>query len=120
MRNTIAANALKDIKRQIDIEEWAIPTNDRGSGSAGVSLLNDTEAIDKYLTFAETGDNDDVPQCEDIYYVSKDQFDEEEKEIVEEMLNHVDFIEANEVLGLVVCMEHYDMPYEFYILHIEG
>ena len=53
-------------------------------------------------------------------YVSKDQFDEEEKEIVEEMLNHVDFIEANEALGLVACMEHYDMPYEFYILHIEG
>ena len=120
MNKNEAIKALKDMKRQIEIEEWSIPANDRGSGSAGVSLIRDTDAINEYLYFAETGDNSNIPQCDSISYIPVSLFGELENEIVDEILDHVDFVERNEIVGLVVCDEHYDMDYTFYMAHIEG
>ena len=120
MNKNEAIKALKDMKRQIEIEEWSIPANDRGSGSAGVSLIRDTDAIDEYLYFAETGDNSNIPQCDSISYIPVSLFGELENEIVDEILDYVDFVERNEIVGLVVCDEHYDMDYTFYMAHIEG
>lgn len=120
MRNEEVVNALRDMKRQIEDEEWTIPSNDRGSGSAGVSLIRDTSAIDEYLRFAETGDNENIPQCHDIYYISVDDFDDEDNEVIDEMLEYADFVNREEIIGLVVCDEHYDMDYTFYLAHIKG
>lgn len=117
--NKEVINALRDIKRQITVEGWAIPSNDRGSGSAGVRLLTDEESINAYLDFAEHGDNSHVPQCEDIDYISSDCFGEDENEIISEMMDYcADFVEREDVIGLVVCHEHYDMDYTYYIAHL--
>ena len=120
MKKNEAINALKDMKRQIEVEEWTIPSNDNGSGSAGVSFIRDTSAIDEYLHFAETGDNENIPQCHDIYYISADDFDDEDNEVIDEMLKYADFVDKNEIIGLVVCEEYYDMEYTFYLAHIKG
>lgn len=113
--------ALEDMKRQIDDEEWVVYTNDRGSGSAGVDYVNDAGVIDNYLRFAKTGDNKSVPHCNDIYYISSSDFDEEDNEVVNEILEHFgDSVEREEILGLVVCSEYYDMSFTFYMLHIKG
>lgn len=113
-------NALKDIKRQIEVEGWTIPTNDKGSGSAGVNFLSDPEVVDKYLHFAETCDNEDIPQCDGIDYISTEDFGESENEIINQILKCADFVERDEIIGLVVCHEHYDMDYTFYLTHIKG
>lgn len=111
------------MKHQIEDEEWAVYTNDRGSGAAGVSYIDNTNAsaIDGYLQFAETGDNENVPNCNDIYYISIDDFDDEDNEVVDEILYYYgEVVERDEVLGMVVCDEYYDMPYTLYMLHIKG
>lgn len=115
-----AINALKDIKSQIE-EGWAIPVNDKGSGSAGVRFLDDTEAIDDYLHFAETGDNEEIPQCKSIDYVAVENFSDTEKNVLDEIMRYAESvnIERDEVLGFVVCHEHYDMDYTLYITHIK-
>ena len=112
--------ALKEIKGQIE-EGWVIPTNDRGSGSAGVHFLNDTEVIDNYLHFAVTGDNDVIPQCNNIEYLAVDDFSQTENQILDEIMQYAASvnIERDEVLGFVICYEHYDMDYKFYITHIK-
>lgn len=121
MRNKGVINALEDMKRQIEIEEWAIYCNDRGSGSAGVRYIDNSEIIDSYLIFAKTKNNEKVPHCNDIYYISAEDFDEEDNEVVDEILDYYgEYVKRDEVLGLVVCQEHYDMEYTFYMLHIEG
>lgn len=121
MKNNEVINALKDMKRQIEAEEWAIYTNDRGSGSAGVSYLDDASIIDKYLQYAKTGDNSSVPNCNDIYYLSVDDFDDEDNEVVDEILScYGECLERSEILGFVVCDEYYDMNYTFYMAHIKG
>ena len=113
-------SALEDMKRQIDVEEWAIYCNDRGSGSAGVRQVDNSDVIDDYLKFAKTGENSELPQCESISYTAVEDFDDEDKELVEEILeNYGEYVEREEVLGFVVCHEHYDMDYTFYMLHIE-
>lgn len=108
------------MKRQIEVEEWTIPSNDRGSGSAGVSFIRDTSAIEEYLHFAETGDNEKIPQCDDIYYISVDDFDSEDNEVIDEMLEYADFVNREDIIGFVVCKEHFDMDYTFYMAHIKG
>ena len=113
-------SALEDIKRQIDVENWDIPVNDRGSGSAGVRYINDSNIIDDYLYFAKTGDNSSIPQCDDIDYISVSDFGEDENEIINEILDVTDFVEKDEILGLIACYEHYDMDYVFYFAHIKG
>ena len=113
-----AISALKDILFQIVHEGWTIPVNDRGSGSAGVRFVDDAEIIERYLKFATSGDNKDVPSCQDISYISVKDFSEEENEIIDEILNYADFIERKEIIGLVVIDEEYDCPYTFYIPHI--
>lgn len=113
-------SALEDIKRQIDVENWDIPVNDRGSGSAGVRYINDSNIIDDYLYFSKTGDNSSIPQCDNIDYISVSDFGEDENEIINEILDVTDFVEKDEIIGLIACYEHYDMDYVFYVVHIKG
>lgn len=121
MKNNEVINALEDIKRQIEVEGWTIYCNDRGSGSAGVRYIDDADIIDDYLHFAKTGDNKDVPHCDDIYYISAEDFDEEDNEVVDEILDcYGEYFKRDEVLGLVVCNEYFDMNYTFYMTHIKG
>ena len=110
-------DALQDILRQIDYLDWTIPVTDRGSGSAGVRAIDKKSVID-YLTFAITGNNEAIPACIDISYIEINDFSEEEKEVIDEILDYASFINRNEILGLVVIDEEYDMPYTLYILHI--
>lgn len=113
-------SALEDMKRQIDVEEWAIYCNDRGSGSAGVRQVDNSDVIDDYLNFAKTGDNENIPNTYDISYIPVEDFDEDDNEVVDEILDcYGQYVTREEVLGFVVCHEHYDMDYTFYMLHIE-
>ena len=109
--------ALRVILAQIDYLDWTIPVTDRGSGSAGVRAIDKKSVID-YLTFAITGNNEAIPQCVGISYIDHNDFSEEEKEVIDEILDYASFINGNEILGLVVIDEEYDMPYTLYILHI--
>ena len=109
--------ALRVILAQIDYLDWTIPVTDRGSGSAGVRAIDKKSVID-YLTFAITGNNEAIPQCVGISYIDHNDFSEEEKEVIDEILDYASFINRNEILGLVVIDEEYDMPYTLYILHI--
>lgn len=120
-KNEKAIKALEDMKRQIEEEQWTIFANDRGSGSAGVRQVDNQYVIEDYLKFAKTGENSELPECESISYTSVDDFDNDEKEIFEEIVEqYCEYVEREEVLGLVVINEHYDMDYTFYLLHIEG
>ena len=110
-------DVLKDILRQIDYLDWTIPVTDRGSGSAGVRAIDKKSVID-YLTFAITGNNEAIPACIDISYIEINDFSEEEKEVIDEILDCASFINRNEIIGLVVIDEEYDMPYTLYIPHI--
>ena len=110
-------DVLKDILRQIDYLDWTIPVTDRGSGSAGVRAIDKKSVID-YLTFAITGNNEAIPACIDISYIEINDFSEEEKEVIDEILDCASFINRNEIIGLVVIDEQYDMPYTLYIPHI--
>lgn len=118
----IVINALKDIKRQIEVEGWWIPTNDRGSGSAGVNFLKYGDQLDAYIHFAKTGDNTECPNTHRIEYLPVANFGDSEKEVLDEIMQyaHICNIERDEVIGFVVCHEHYDMDYTFYITHIKG
>ena len=109
--------ALRVILAQIDYLDWTIPVTDRGSGSAGVRAIDKKSVID-YLTFAITGNNEAIPQCVGISYIDHNDFSEEEKEVIDEILDYASFINRNEILGLVVIDEQYDMPYTLYIPHI--
>lgn len=122
MKNENVFKALNDVKRQIEVENWTIPTNDEGSGSAGVNFLRDTEAVDAYIHFVETDDNTDCPNTESIEYVPVEDFGDTENEVLDEIMQYADTcgLERDEVLGFIVCHEHYDMPYTFYITHIRG
>lgn len=111
-------DALQDILHQIDYLDWTIPATDRGSGSAGVRFIDDASIINDYLTFAITGNNEAIPACIDISYIDLNDFSEEEKEVIDEILDCVSFINRDEIVGLVVIDEQYDMPYTLYIPHI--
>lgn len=120
-KNMEVIEALNDMKRQVEYEEWAIYTNDRGSGSAGVRYLVDIDVIDSYLYFAKTGDNSRVQQCQNLYYVPVNDFTEEENEVIDEILDmYPEEIERDEILGFVIAQENYDMEYTFYMAHIRG
>ena len=110
-------DVLKVILAQIDYLDWTIPVTDRGSGSAGVRAIDKKSVID-YLTFAITGNNEAIPQCVGISYIDHNDFSEEEKEVIDEILDYASFINRNEIIGLVVIDEEYDMPYTLYIPHI--
>ena len=110
-------DVLKDILFQIDSLDWTIPVTDRGSGSAGVRAIDKKSVID-YLTFAITGNNEAIPACIDISYIEINDFSEEEKEVIDEILDCASFINRDEIVGLVVIDEEYDMPYTLYIPHI--
>ena len=110
-------DVLKVILAQIDYLDWTIPVTDRGSGSAGVRAIDKKSVID-YLTFAINGNNEAIPQCVGISYIDHNDFSEEEKEVIDEILDYASFINRNEILGLVVIDEEYDMPYTLYIPHI--
>ena len=110
-------DVLKDILRQVDYLDWTIPVTDRGSGSAGVRAIDKKSVID-YLTFAINGNNEAIPQCVGISYIDHNDFSEEEKEVIDEILDYASFINRNEIIGLVVIDEEYDMPYTLYIPHI--
>lgn len=121
MDNKQVINALEDMKRQIEAEQWTIFCNDRGSGSAGVRSIDDASIIEAYLHFEKTGDNSDVPNCIGISYIPVGDFGEEENEITEEIFeNYGEYVEPDEILGFVVCHERYDMDYTFYLAHIKG
>ena len=111
-------DALQDILHQIDYLDWTIPATDRGSGSAGVGFIDDASIINNYLTFAITGNNEAIPACIDISYIDLNDFSEEENDVVDEILDCASFINRNEIIGLVVIDEQYDMPYTLYIPHI--
>lgn len=116
-------NALNDVKRQIEVDLWTIPTNDDGSGSAGVNFLHDNQSsidiIDAYIRFAETGDNIDCPNTESIDYVSISDFGEIETNALDEIMQHADnYVEREDVLGFIICHERYDMDYTLFITHI--
>ena len=109
--------ALRVILAQIDYLDWTIPVTDRGSGSAGVRAIDKKSVID-YLTFAITGNNEAIPQCVGISYIDHNDFSEEEKEVIDEILDCASFVNRSEIVGLVVIDEQYDMPYTLYIPHI--
>lgn len=111
-------DALQDILHQIDYLDWTIPVTDRGSGSAGVRFIDDASIINDYLTFAITGNNEAIPACIDISYIDLNDFSEEEKEVIDEILDCASFVNRDEIVGLVVIDEEYDMPYTLYIPHI--
>ena len=111
-------DALREILRQIDYLDWTIPATDRGSGSAGLRFIGDARIINDYLTFAITGNNEAIPQCVGISYIDHNDFSEEEKEVIDEILDYASFINMYEIVGLVVIDEQYDMPYTLYIPHI--
>ena len=111
-------DALREILRQIDYLDWTIPVTDRGSGSAGVSFIDDASIINDYLTFAITGNNEAIPQCVGISYIDHNDFSEGEKEVIDEILDCASCINRSEILGLVVIDAQYDMPYTLYIPHI--
>ena len=111
-------DALQEILRQIDYLDWTIPVTDRGSGSAGLRFIGDASIINDYLTFAITGNNEAIPQCVGISYIDHNDFSEEEKEVVDEILDCPSFVNRNEIIGLVVIDEEYDMPYTLYSPHI--
>ena len=111
-------DALQDILHQIDYLDWTIPVTDRGSGSAGVRFIGNASIINDYLTFAITGCNEAIPACKDISYIEINDFSEEEKEVIDEILDYASFINRDEIIGLVVIDEQYDMPYTLYIPHI--
>ena len=111
-------DVLKDILRQIDYLDWTIPVTDRGSGSAGVRFIDNASIINDYLTFAITGNNEAIPQCVGISYIDLNDFSEEEKEVIDEILDCASFVNRNEIIGLVVIDEEYDMPYTLYIPNI--
>jgi hypothetical protein len=117
-----ALDALMDAKRQLDVEGWWIPTNDKGSGSAGVNFLKEGDQLDAYIRFAVTGDNTDCPHTNSIEYVPVANFGDTENEVLDEIMQYADTcnVERDEVLGFIVCHEHYDMPYTFFITHIRG
>lgn len=119
--NINVMKALSDIHRQIEAEGCSIPVNDRGSGSIGVGYIDymNTDTIDGYIHFAESGDNSFAPNCREIEYISVNDFGEEEQEVLEEILDSCEFLEQDSVLGFVVCHERYDMDYTFYITHIK-
>ena len=110
-------DALQEILRQIDYLDCTIPVTDRGSGSAGVRAIDKHSVID-YLTFALTANNEAIPQCVGISYIDHNDFSEEEKEVIDEILDYASFINRDEIIGLVVIDEEYDMPYTLYIPHI--
>ena len=113
-------SALEDMKRRIEEEGWTIFANDSGSGSAGVRQVDNSDVIGDYLNFAKTGDNENIPNTYDIYYIPVEDFDEDDNEVVDEILDcYGQYVTREEVLGFVVCHEHYDMDYTFYMLHIE-
>ena len=122
MEKNSALAALMDVKLQIAVEGWTIPTNDEGSGSAGVNFLTDTEAVDAYIRFAFTGDNTDCPNTDSIEYVPVADFGDTENEVLDEIMQYADTcgLLRDDVLGFIVCHEHYDMEYTFYITHIRG
>ena len=117
-----ALDALMDAKRQLDVEGWWIPTNDEGSGSAGVNFIKEGEQLDAYIRFAMTGDNTDCPNTESIEYIPVADFGEVENEALDEIMQYADTccLERDEVIGFIVCHEHYDLDYTFYIAHIRG
>lgn len=118
--NENVIKALKDAKSQIIEDGWKIPTNDLGSGSAGVDFLRDDNLLDAYIHFAETGDNSECPYTQSLDYVSAANFGEVECEILDEIMEHPKTcgLKREEVLGFVVCHEHYDMPFTLFITHI--
>ena len=123
MEENPALDALMDAKRQMDVEGWWIPTNDKGSGSAGVNFLKEGEQLDAYIRFAVTGDNTDCPNTNSIEYVPVADFGDTENEVLDEIMQyaHICNVERDEVLGFIVCHESYhDMPYTFFITHIRG
>ena len=123
MEENPALDALMDAKRQMDVEGWWIPTNDKGSGSAGVNFLKEGEQLDAYIRFAVTGDNTDCPNTNSIEYVPIANFGDTENEVLDEIMQyaHICNVERDEVLGFIVCHESYhDMPYTFFITHIRG
>lgn len=121
MKNEKVISALEDMIRQIDIEQWTMFANDRGSGSAGVRPVDNSDLIADYLKFAKTGNNEHIPNTNYISYIPVGEFDEEENKVVSEILDcYGKYLEPDEIIGLVVCHEHYDMDYTFYLLHIEG
>ena len=104
-------DALQDILHQIDYLDWTIRVTDRGSGSAGVRFIGNASIINDYLTFAITGNNEAIPQCVGISYIDHNNFSEEENDVIDEILDYASFINRNEIIGLVVIDEEYDMPY---------
>ena len=123
MEENLALDALMDAKRQMDVEGWWIPTNDKGSGSAGVNFLKEGEQLDAYIRFAVTGYNTDCPNTNSIEYIPVADFGDTENEVLDEIMQyaHICNVERDEVLGFIVCHESYhDMPYTFYITHIRG
>lgn len=122
MEENPALDALMDAKRQMDVEGWWIPTNDKGSGSAGVNFLKEGEQLDAYIRFAVTGDNTDCPNTNSIEYVPVADFGDTDNEVLDEIMQyaHICNVERDEVLGFIVCHEHYDMDYTFFITHIRG
>ena len=119
--NTKVMKALGDIYRQIEAEGCSIPVNDRGSGSIGVRYIGDRDSIliARYFHFAIEGDEFFAPNCRGIEYIPVNDFGEEEQEVLEEILDSCEFLEQDSVLGFVVCHEHYDMDYTFYITHVK-
>lgn len=121
MKNKKVINALEDMKRQIEVEGWTIFANDNGSGSAGVRQIDNSDVIDYYLNFAKIGDNENNPNIHDISYIPIEDFDYDDNEVIDEILDcYGKYFSREEVLGFVVCHERYDMDYSFYMTHIKG
>jgi hypothetical protein len=112
---TEVVKALQEVSENL-CDGWAIPTNDKGSGAAGVNFLgtNDVELIEKYIDKAIFNPNA-------FEYIPASEFGDEEEEIVAQMMSYptVVAIEREEVAGLIVSHEQYEgNDYTFYIANI--
>lgn len=113
-----AIKVLKNIKRQIEVDLRYIPTNDRGNGSSGVGLLQDTFAIDLYIKVAKSGcESDLLPGISRIEYISEDDFTDYEDEICCEIVSSFFFVDKNDILGLIAIHSD-EAGFTLYIAHI--
>lgn len=118
----IIIDALSDCKSQIDLDGWVIPTYTSGSGANGLQLLHDTDVIDKYIKFAQTGSNEYVPECSKITYCPKEDFGKKEIEFLAKImqLEHLIGIKEEDVQGFIESHEFFEgMPLIFFIAHIK-
>lgn len=119
MNNTKVINALEDMIYQIEHLDGAVFYSDMADGEpwVGAHYYDIADEIRYYLHYAETEDNSDFPGLSSISYISAEDFEVEEVEVIDEILRlYGEYIKRDEIIGLVACQ--YDEGYTFYMAHV--